>query len=208
MKSVTVRYGLLGLLLCSLAACQKADESSSGPVSGASPAAESAPVPAAEPAVTQAPPPVTEVTRFDGFGPARFGEAEESVRIAWGRPLEAAGSEDCRQLFAEPLATRAQGKGVSFMLVDGKFARYDIGTANYPAPGGAVVGDPMARVIEQHGTRVELQPHKYVEGAKTLIVTPEGGGDARLVFETSPDGTITRWRIGVPPAIFFVEGCS
>ena len=194
--------GLLGLLLCWLAACQKPD------VAPAAPSDAAAPV--AEPAASASPSPAaaSEAVHFEGFGPAQFGDAEESVRIAWGKPLEAVGADSCRQLFAEPLSERAEGRGVSFMLVDGRFARFDVGTDRYAAPGGIVVGDPAAHVAERHASRVESQPHKYVEGARTLIVTPEGGADARLVFETSPDGTITRWRIGVPPAVFFVEGCS
>ncbi len=197
---------LTGLMLLALSACHEPADVPADAAPAAPPAPVSAP---AAPAPTSAAPAAsTDVTRFDGFGPARFGEAEESVRIAWGQPLEAAGSDSCRQLFAEPLATRAQGKGVSFMLADGKFARYDVGTTRYPAPGGIVVGEPMTRVTEIHAGRVEVQPHKYVAGAKTLVVTPPDGHAARLVFETAPDGTITRWRIGVPPAVFFVEGCA
>jgi len=29
-----------------------------------------------------------------------------------------------------------------------------------------------------------------------------------LLFETDAAGKITRWRVGVPPQIDYVEGCS
>ena len=37
------------------------------------------------------------------------------------------------------------------------------------------------------------------------------GGNAVLLFETDakgPDAKVTSWRIGVPPAIDYVEGCG
>lgn len=66
----------------------------------------------------------------------------------------------------------------------------------------------IATIMERYAGRVETQPHKYVVGGKYLIVTPpDRSASARLVFEADTDGTIKRWRVGEPPAVFYVEGC-
>lgn len=166
--------------------------------------AEAMPTPPMTPAVEEEP----GVIGFQGFGPARFGDREEAVRIAWGRPLTVSGAEPdaCRQLFPEPRPQH--GFAISFMLVDGKFARYDIDSERYTAPGGGQVGSSTDQILEKYEGRVEQTPHKYVDGAQVLIVTPAEGGDARLIFETTAQGQVNRWRIGVPPAVHYVEGCS
>lgn len=143
---------------------------------------------------------------FTGFGPATFGDDEESVRIAWGRPLTVQGSEPeaCRQLFAEPQSAF----GISFMLVDGRFARYDVTGPQFKAPGGIRVGDTRATVEQRYDGGVTVAPHKYVEGADVLTVESPTGGTARLIFEMTPEGIVERWRLGVPPGVDYVEGCS
>lgn len=143
---------------------------------------------------------------FNGFGPATFGDDEESVRIAWGRPLVVQGSEPeaCRQLFAEPQSAF----GISFMLVNGRFARYDVTGPQFEAPGGIRVGDPRTTVEQRYEANLTATPHKYVEGADVLTVESPTGGTARLIFEMTPDGIVWRWRLGVPPGVDFVEGCS
>ena len=148
------------------------------------------------------------VIGFHGFGPARFGDDEEAVRIAWGRPLTLGGNDgdNCRYLFPEPRP--AQGYGIAFMIVDGRFVRYDVDSDRYIAPGGLVAGNQVAEVEKAHAGRIERRPHKYVDGAAYLVITPEGGGDARLVFETNGGGLVESWRLGVPPAVHYVEGCS
>lgn len=143
---------------------------------------------------------------FIGFGPAMFGDDEESVRIAWGRPLTVQGNEPeaCRQLFAEPQSAF----GISFMLVNGRFARYDVTGPQFEAPGGIRVGDPRATVEERYDGNLTVTPHKYVDGADVLTVESPTGGTARLIFEMTPEGIVERWRLGVPPGVDFVEGCQ
>lgn len=207
----------LGLVL---AACSPAQEA-------AAPAADAAaPVeaPAAEPAETVDPAPAADapavgelaavkndpaVINFEGFGPAKFGASEEEVRMAWGRPLEAgtpAEGATCYQLRMEPMPEN--GKGILFLFEDGKFARYDVDVPLHVAPGDLTTGMTADKVEAAFPGRVESQPHKYVEGARNLVVSPENGGEARLVFETDAAGTIVSWRIGLPPQIHYVEGCG
>lgn len=86
--------------------------------------------------------------------------------------------------------------------------RLDVQTADYPAPGGGRVGMSAAEIRARYAGRLEEAPHKYVEGGKYLSVAPEGGGPARLVFEADAAGRITSWRIGLPPQVHYLEGCS
>ncbi len=148
------------------------------------------------------------VTMWTGFGPALFGGNEESVRMAWGRPLTDGGaaSTRCRQLFPEPQS--ATGYALSFMLDDGVFTRYDVLDTAYTAPGGGKVGMTRDAVASVFGARAEQIPHKYVDGAHYITVTSPDDAKIRLIFETDASGVITRWRVGTMPSVAYVEGCA
>jgi hypothetical protein len=145
-----------------------------------------------------------------GFGPAAFGSNEEAVRIAWGPPGLAAGrpapGASCYHLTMDPPPPGA--RGIRFMLEDGRFVRYEVDVDRWIAPGGLRVGDSVANARAAHAGRIEERPHKYVAGALELVVTPADGGSARLVVEIDPSGRIASWRIGVPPQVYYVEGCG
>lgn len=156
-----------------------------------------------------------EVINFEGFGPAKFGDNEELVRMSWGRPLSAgkpAVGATCYYLHLDPMPKPHQG--IAFMLEDGEFVRYDIDDSKWVAPGNIVVGDTLAMVMQAHAGHVENQPHKYIDGAHTLVVTPTKSGSenkpssARLIFETDANNIVINWRIGVEPQVYYVEGCS
>jgi len=155
-----------------------------------------------------------EVINFEGFGPAKFGGNEESVRMSWGRPLTAskpAVGATCYYLYLDPKPEHQQQ--IAFMFEDGKFVRYDVDDPKWVAPGNITVGDTMAKVLQAHAGHVQNQPHKYIEGAHTLVVTPpvsKSGekSSASLIFETDANSLVINWRIGVSPQVYYVEGCS
>ena len=145
---------------------------------------------------------------FNGFGPAKFGGNEEDIRMSWGRPLKAskpAKGMSCYYLYSD---TMPHQRGVSFMLEDGHFVRYDVHDPRQTAPGNIVVGDSTSAIMQAYAGRVHNQPHKYIEGAHTLIVTPPQDIRTRLIFETDANDKVIEWRIGVPPQVYYVEGCS
>ena len=149
------------------------------------------------------------VINFEGFGPAQFGDDQESVRIAWGRPLEAgepAPGSTCHYLVPDP-PMPGEG-GIAFMIEDGKFVRYDVDDPSVAAPGDIVIGETAEEVIAAFPDNVDIQPHKYEQGATYFVVTSPEGADARLIFEMNPVGRVVRWRIGVPPQVHYVEGCG
>ena len=149
------------------------------------------------------------VVNFAGFGPAHFGDDEEHVRMAWGYPLvsgkPAAGST-CYYLAMDP--PPENGRGIRFMMEEGKFVRYDVDVPLHVAPGDIVVGDDGEAVRKAFAGRIDEQPHKYVEGGRTLTVSALYGGAAKLVFEIDAAGKVGNWRIGVPPQVYYVEGCG
>lgn len=149
---------------------------------------------------------VEDVITFDGFGPSAFGTDQEQVRMAWGNDLGDAQPPEpggCYYLTPHPLGTG--GYNIAFMIEGDRFARIDVRNAGYAAPGGGRVGMARAEIERLYSGRLEAMPHKYVDGAQTLRV---GEGERALVFETDTAGTVTAWRIGMPPQVDYVEGCG
>jgi hypothetical protein len=199
------RQTVLLLLALGLAACS----GEAPPEASAPPAPEAVVVesPPAEPAPAATPDPA--LTHFKGYGPARFGALEERVRMAWGQPMTGRTPIDLQNChYLVPEARGVAVPDISFMIVDGQVARNDVRGKQYTAPGGVRVGMHADDVLAAFPGRVEEQMHKYVDGARYLIVAPEDGGETRLVFEADRLGRISTWRIGRPPAVFYVEGCA
>ena len=60
-----------------------------------------------------------------------------------------------------------------------------------------------------YGTVDDLIAGRVVEkineiGPDVVVVS----GDRKLIFETDANGVVTKWRVGVPPAIDLVEDCG
>jgi len=148
------------------------------------------------------------LARWDGYGDVRFGMNPDQVRQAWGGQLDG-GPEDSIAndacYYLSPKWAR-EDHSFGFMIEGGKLVRYDSDNPKELAPGGGRVGmsgDDIQRLYAGH---VEVQPHKYVEGGHYLRVTQDGETGA-LVFETDAQGRVTTWRVGLPPAVDYVERC-
>src|SRR5688572_2066687 len=146
---------------------------------------------------------------FAGFGPAPFGASDEQVRMAWGADLGDARPEQpggCYYLLPE--ARSANGYRLGFMIEQDKFARMDVDAVDIEAPGGGKVGMSAQDIDRLYAGRINKQPHKYVDGGQYLRIADAGGGPGVLLFETDAKGVVSSWRIGVPPQVDYVEGCS
>jgi hypothetical protein len=98
--------------------------------------------------------------------------------------------------------------GVSIMVENGTIARVEVKDSLTQTAEGAHVGDSEARIHALYGNRVEVQPHKYIDG-HYLIVRSSDPRDSlyRLVFET--DGkAVLEYRSGRTPPVHYVEGCA
>lgn len=146
---------------------------------------------------------------WQGFGSAAFGADQEAVRQSWGRDLGTPRPDEpggCYYLIPQP--QDGDGFSVAFMIEGDRFSRIDVLAPQVEAPGGGRVGMRAEDVERLHAGRVETLPHKYLFGARYLrIEAPQGEGSV-LVFETTDDGDISQWRIGVPPQVDYVERCG
>ena len=164
---------------------------------------------AARPAVATGAPATVDsdtMARYDGYGDMRFGMDEAAFDKAWSGKLKGAPEQGSTCFYKTPSWVKSP-RDFAFMFEAGHFVRYDVGTVKETAPGGGEVGMDEAQIRALYGADVEVQPHKYVDGAEYLRITaPQGNGV--LVFETDEHGKVTRWRAGVPPQVDYVEGCS
>lgn len=154
---------------------------------------------------------------YAGFGPARFGANEAAVRMAWGKDLKADPPSEpggCHYLIAQATPQTSQqprpasGHGIGFMIEGDRFVRIDVDSADIAAPGGGRVGMGADEIRTRYAGGIQEQNHKYVEGGKTLRIKDAAGGNGVLLFVIDAAGTVTAWRIGVPPQVDYVEGCS
>ena len=149
------------------------------------------------------------VIGFSGYRGAAFGSDADAVRAAHPGELAAvpppAAPDDCHYLL--PSATPGAGYPLAFMFEGGRFVRVDVATADLAAPGALSVGMSAAEVVAAFPD-AESRPHKYVEDAKYLRIADEPDGDGVLLFATDEHGRVSEWRIGVPPQVDYVEGCS
>lgn len=146
---------------------------------------------------------------YDGFGDVSWSADEQAIHDAWGAGLEATPADfpdACRYLL--PRTRTGDGYGMAFMLEGQRLVRIDIDSTRFVAPGGGRVGMTMDQIMQLHGDVVEVRNHKYVDGGRYLRVPDPAGGPAVLVFATGENGRVTEWRVGVPPQVDYVEGCS
>ncbi len=163
----------------------------------------SEPLPAAADASLSAASPAT----FEGYGDMRLGSTVDEARAAWGGELDGAPGEGTTCHYLTPRWVE-QASEFAFMMEDGRFVRYDVGTDREAAPGGGKVGMRADALRALYGDALQASPHKYVEGGQYLSVDASGVAPSRLVFETDAEGNVVRWRVGLLPQADYVEGCS
>lgn len=212
-NSLPARLGLLAAALLALAACQRDAAPAPRETSSSAPPVNPAPiddqpaqsVPPATAPVSSPPPAAAGLARFDGYGDLRFGMTDAQAKQAWGGELKGKPDEPGGCYYLQPIWGN-NPREFGFMIEDGKFVRVDVGNDKEIAPGGGKKGMSADEIGRLYAGRVETQPHKYEAGAKVLRVNDASGGV--LVFETAGDGKVARWRVGVPPQVDYVEGCS
>ena len=186
---------LLAMALCACNRQPSPAAATQAPAAAASTAR--ATVAAAQPAGTPS---------YTGYGPLKFGMNSKEMREAWKSPLPGATPAnlgDCYQLAVDPSAPKA----LSLMVEGDKLVRYDV-SSDTVAPGGGKVGMGIDQIRKLYAGRIREQPDKYVHGGVDLRVSADDDSGSALVFQTDAAGTVTAWRVGQPPAVDYVEGCS
>jgi hypothetical protein len=151
-------------------------------------------------------PPSTMVVTERGIGPLRVGMSLREASAAAGTTLAAPQGRDPASCYY--VAWRGAPAGVRVMVEASSIARIDVDSAGIATAAGMRVGDAEERVQQLYPGRVEVSPHKYIDG-HYLTVTPESPADSafRIVFEADK-GRIVRYRAGRLPAVGYVEGCG
>ena len=172
----------------------------------ATPMAEApAPTPAADD--TAAPAGPVSQASFLGYGDMKLGSSVEEARAAWGGELNGAPMEGttCHYLWPKWITRPAD---FAFMMEDGRFVRYDVGTDKETAPGGGKVGMSVEELQKLYGGALKASPHKYTQGGQYLSMDAGDVAPTRLVVEVDAAGKVTSWRVGLSPQVEYVEGCS
>ena len=193
-----------------LSACQREQAAAPAPepqtTATATPMAEApAPTPAADD--TAAPAGPVSQASFLGYGDMKLGSTVEEARAAWGGELNGAPMEGttCHYLWPKWITRPAD---FAFMMEDGRFVRYDVGTDKETAPGGGKVGMSVEELQKLYGGALKGAPHKYTQGGQYLSMDAGDVAPTRLVFEVDAAGKVTSWRVGLSPQVEYVEGCS
>lgn len=165
--------------------------------------------PAPTPAVDDTAAPAGPVTQasFLGYGDMKLGSTVDEARAAWGGELNGAPMEGttCHYLWPKWITRPAD---FAFMMEEGKFVRYDVGTDKETAPGGGKVGMGIDELQKLYGGALKASPHKYTQGGQYLAMDAGDVAPTRLVFEADASGKVTSWRVGLSPQVDYVEGCS
>ncbi len=148
---------------------------------------------------------------YDGYAKLRFGMTAAELAQAWegelnGMPEQGA-SDQTGCYYLNPVDNPSPAY-LALMMEHDKFVRYDVSNDKDVAPGGGKVGMDVADIEKLYPERIKSGPHKYVEGAKYLRINADDGSGGVLVFETDTKDKVTQWRVGQPPAVDYVEGCS
>lgn len=200
----------LAMAVTLLSACQREQAAAPAPepqtTATATPMAEApAPTPAADD--TAAPAGPVSQASFLGYGDMKLGSTVEEARAAWGGELNGAPMEGttCHYLWPKWISRPAD---FAFMMEEGKFVRYDVGTDKETAPGGGKVGMSVEDLQKLYGGALKASPHKYTQGGQYLSMDAGDVAPTKLVFEADAAGKVTSWRVGLSPQVEYVEGCS
>jgi hypothetical protein len=93
------------------------------------------------------------------------------------------------------------------MIIDDRVARIELaGATHLHTFAGAGIGTTETQLQAMYGDRLDVQPHKYVEGGHTITLR-SGAGTEGLRFETER-GAVTAVQAGPWEHLNLVEGCA
>jgi hypothetical protein len=184
--------------ILTLAACSRTDSSATKPAADTS---------AASVASDSSMPADTALTvTATGYGPLRIGMTVANAATALHSPIPSTAGLDTACAYVHIDSAPA---GMRIMITGGTVARIEIDSSSIATGLGARVGDSETKIKELYGSRVTVQPHKYLPTGHYLIVTPIPPTDSgfNLVFETDSN-RVTKYRAGRMPQVQWVEGCA
>ncbi|MGB3624647.1 MAG: hypothetical protein WA989_02395 [Henriciella sp.] len=138
----------------------------------------------------------------DGLCNIEFGMSESEARAAYPGDLNGDARENTSCYYLLPAGA---GYGTAFMMVDGSVKRIDIRDTSVATAAGAKVGMLLDEIDDLYpgGTRT---PNKYAPANEDLKV--DLGDGVFAIFEEGNQGRVRAYRLGIEPAVSFVEGCA
>jgi len=141
-----------------------------------------------------------------GLGPVFMGDTLEEVTEKIGVALdpEELGNEVCRY-YAAP----GGPPGVAFMVSFGRISRVDISDpSTITTRSGAGIGSTKDEIVALFGTKIVVSPSPEGEGELlTFVPSDDNDSNLRIVFETNPQGVVTKYRTGQLPEVDYTPGC-
>ena len=142
-----------------------------------------------------------------GYCGVRFGMSEQDAQTSFPGGLTAMTGDldDPAGEACYYLNTGEDEYDIGFMVEGGIVVRLDVRAPDPLTVRGAGVGMGLDAVMSLYPDAVQ-QPNKYAPDQPDIVVTYPNGNKA--VFETDEAGAVSRYRIGQPPQVDYVEGCS
>lgn len=139
-----------------------------------------------------------------GYGPVRVGMTVKEAEDKLGTPLELHESEMVGGCFIG--APKKKHQSLYLMIDGGVVTHVGTGNKDIPSDAGIRVGDKAEAVKERHKGKLQIEDHKYQDGAYYYFVW-EADRKHGLEYEIDPDGRVHQIR-GGDSTIQLVEGLS
>jgi hypothetical protein len=145
----------------------------------------------------------TWVVREDGVGPVKIGMTLSQLNTALHEKFSMPAAQDDQGCF---YVSPGKHPHIAFMIEEGRLVRIDVESAGVATPEGIQVGDSESHARQVYGSRLKVEPQKYIDTGHYLTVRSEDGRYG-IRFETD-QGKITMFYAGRYDAIQYVEGCQ
>ena len=159
---------------------------------------------------TEPPPSLTEEAHVTlrALGPVVLGMTVDEAATASGLTmtgeLNTEISDNCYYVTAGPTM-----KGVSFMVFDDLIVRIEIDEPSVvKTRSGAGIGSTKDELLSFYPDNIEETNEAVIDGeAMGFVPNDESDATHRIFFELDDDGVVVRYRVGIKPAVDFIEGC-
>lgn len=143
------------------------------------------------------------------LGPVVIGMTVEEAITAAGIPLdgqlEPEISDTCYYVTPD-----ASLKGISFMVFEDVIARIEIDEpATVTTRSGAGIGTTADELAEMYPDNLQEANEAVFDGqAVGFVPNDDSDAEYRIFFELDEEGVVVRYRVGIKPAVDFIEGCA
>jgi len=144
------------------------------------------------------------VIREDGAGPVKIGMSLSQVNTVLHERFSLPPDGDALSCF---YVSPKRHPRITFMILDGRLGRIDVDGAGIFTAAGVQVGDSEAHALEVYGSKLKVEPHKYMGSDGYYLTGQSNDHRYGIRFETVK-GKITAFYAGRFDAIQFVEGCE